>query len=184
MTRPLPRFTSSSIAKCAQTSATQKSMPTIVNSSMREVRGVRSSTAARTSLAKAKSDCRIGLDLRHFGFAPCRRRRAAARAPASRGPSATRRPLSNTSSRSTRPRSDGRCVETMMVMSLVGESLQPIEEFGFAAHVEMRGRLVEEQDLRLADQDASEADRLFLAAGKASARPPRSACRSPADDRR
>ena len=56
-----------------------------------------------------------------------------------------------------------------MVISSRGERLQPFEEFGLAAHVEMRGRLVEEQHLRLADQHAGEADGLLLAAGQAAA---------------
>ena len=55
----------------------------------------------------------------------------------------------------------------MIVMSRWRERLQPLEELGFAAHVEMRGRLVQEQDLGLADQGAREADRLLLAAGQA-----------------
>src|SRR5690606_8273378 len=47
-------------AKCAQTSPTIIIAST-VKRSMRDVRGVFSSTAARTSLTYAKSDCRIGL---------------------------------------------------------------------------------------------------------------------------
>src|SRR5258708_29038470 len=58
-TLPLPRLTSSSTAKCAQTrNATRRARK--VSSSMREVRGVRSAAAARMSLAKAKSDGGIG----------------------------------------------------------------------------------------------------------------------------
>ena len=51
----------------------------------------------------------------------------------------------------------------------VRQRLQPLEEFGLAADVEMRGRLVQEQDARLADQDARQPDRLLLAAGQAAA---------------
>src|SRR6185437_4754345 len=54
-TRPLPRLTSSRTAKCAQvTPITSSANET--HRSMRDVRGVRSSTAARMSFAKAKSD--------------------------------------------------------------------------------------------------------------------------------
>src|SRR5882672_6601092 len=59
-TRPLPRLTSSRIAKCAQT-RNATSMARKVISSIREVRGVRSAAAARISLAKAKSDDDIWL---------------------------------------------------------------------------------------------------------------------------
>src|SRR5437899_12430750 len=59
-TRPLPRLTSSRIAKWAQVrNVTRRARK--VTSSMREVRGVRSAAAARMSLAKAKSDGGIGL---------------------------------------------------------------------------------------------------------------------------
>src|SRR6267154_6455708 len=59
-TLPLPRLTSSSTAKWAQTRNTTRRARK-VTSSMREVRGVRSAAAARMSLAKAKSDGGIGL---------------------------------------------------------------------------------------------------------------------------
>src|SRR5258708_4190595 len=58
-TRPLPRFTSSNTAKCAQTTKTTRRARKL-SSSMREVRGVRSAAAARRSLAKAKSDGGMG----------------------------------------------------------------------------------------------------------------------------
>ena len=55
----------------------------------------------------------------------------------------------------------------MIVMSRCARCLEPFEEFGFAAHVEMRRRLVQEQDFRIADQHARQSDRLLLAAGQA-----------------
>ena len=80
--------------------------------------------------------------------------------------------------------SDERCVEMMMVILRSANSLQAIEEFGFAARIEMRGRLVQEQDFRIADQDAGKADRLLLAAGQAAPAFGDRACRSLADARR
>ena len=47
------------------------------------------------------------------------------------------------------------------------DGFQAVEEFGFAANVEMCGRLVQEQDCRIADQCPREADRLLLSAGEA-----------------
>src|SRR4249919_734923 len=60
MTRPWPRLTSSRMAKWAQVVPVTMSR-IIAASSIRDVRGVRSSAAARTWLAKAKSDSRNGL---------------------------------------------------------------------------------------------------------------------------
>ena len=177
-TRPLPRLTSSSTAKCAQTrNATSRARN--VNSSMREVRGVRSAAAARMSLAKAKSDGGIGLLHQWLSMQisvgsrsrpepahglPCR-----IAITLSRGPSATRRPLSNSSSRSTMLSSERRWVEMMIVIRSSRMRLQPFQKFGFAANVEMRGRLVQEQHPGLPDQDAGQSDRLLLAAGEAAA---------------
>src|SRR3954452_11863407 len=62
-TRPLPRLTSSRIAKCAQSKNVSNSARNVSNS-MREVRGVRKPAAARMSLAKAKSD---DIGLLHIG---------------------------------------------------------------------------------------------------------------------
>src|SRR4029079_2440295 len=59
-TRPLPRLTSSSTEKCAHIRKAAKSARN-ENSSMREVRGVRSGAAARMSLAKAKSEVAMAL---------------------------------------------------------------------------------------------------------------------------
>ncbi len=57
-TLPLPRFTSSSTAKCAQSRNTTSRPVTVINN-IRAVRGVRISMAARTSFENAKSDCDI-----------------------------------------------------------------------------------------------------------------------------
>src|SRR4029078_6263440 len=68
-TRPLPRLTSSSTAKCAQIRKAAKS-PRKENSSMREVRGVRRAAAARMSLAKAKSE--VAMEIPGYGCRLCR----------------------------------------------------------------------------------------------------------------
>src|SRR5262245_11473284 len=60
ITFPLPRLTSSRMAKCAHPRNTASNAME-VKRSMRDVRGVRSSAAARMSLANAKSDCDTGL---------------------------------------------------------------------------------------------------------------------------
>ena len=137
-------------------------------SSMREVRGVRSSTAARISLANAKSDCATGTNAspgevyRLHCALPAGsvvRRCAASGALAGAGlfalPEAERSPFARaignepalvkqqqTVDQGEQRQPMGRDDDRHLA---VRERLQPLEELGFAAHVKMRGRLVEEQ---------------------------------------
>ena len=57
----------------------------------------------------------------------------------------------------------------MIVIRSSRMRFQPFQKFGFAANIEMRGRLVEEQHPGLPDQHAGKPNRLFLAAGQAAA---------------
>src|SRR4029079_14134648 len=68
-TRPLPRLTSSSTAKCAHIRKAAKSARK-ENSSIREVRGVRRAAAARMSFAKAKSE--VAMEIPRYGCRLCR----------------------------------------------------------------------------------------------------------------
>src|SRR5205085_7974412 len=63
------RLTSSSTAKCAHIRKAAKSARN-ENSSMREVRGVRSAAAARMSFAKAKSE--VAIVIPRYGCSLCR----------------------------------------------------------------------------------------------------------------
>src|SRR4051812_2728121 len=162
-TLPLPRLTSSSTAKCAQTMDVTSS-PNAVNSSMREVRGVRSSTAARISFEKAKSDCAIGRPRRG-----CRRH--------SLGTQPRQNLIGGTVGNDFAVVEHQNAIDQREQRRTVGrnddghfslgQELQALEEFGLASYVEMRGRLVQEQHLGLADQHPRQSDRLLLAAGQA-----------------
>src|SRR4029079_8792959 len=70
MTRPSPRLTSSRMAKCAQVVPVIRSK-SIAARSIRDVRGVLNSAAARTWLANVKSDSRNGLHSLNSGNRLC-----------------------------------------------------------------------------------------------------------------
>src|SRR5262245_10244636 len=159
MTLPLPRLTSSSTAKCAHTMKVAISASDDV-SRMREVRGVRSSVAARTSLANAKSERCIGLARGEL------RRRRLLRRPLGRltaalehGHDAGLRTVGDETAALEQQQPVDHVEERQAVRRdddgdlAVAERAQPLEELGLGADVEMRGRLVEEQDPRLPDQD-------------------------------
>src|SRR6185437_4637313 len=161
-TLPLPRLTSSSTAKWAQTRNVAIS-PAAANSTMREVRGVRKSIAARMSLENVKSDCDIGRPrsrLRGRAGAQPRQDLFGGTVGDDLAVVEHQDPVDQRQQRRTMGRNDDGHLA-------LGENLQAFEELGLAAHVEMRGRLVEEQHLRLADQHPGEPDRLLLAAGQA-----------------
>src|SRR5258706_13019577 len=178
ITGPLPRLTSSRIAKWAQvrnvTSRARK-----VTSSMREVRGVRSAAAARMSLAKAKSDGGMGLLYHSCGLPQIGLSRVLGRGcdrlalkdrqnlvarPVSDQPATVeqQQPIDHAEKRKAVGGDDDR-------HPLAANSLQPLQKLAFAANIKMRRRLVPEQDPGLSDQHAGKPDRLFLAAGQAAA---------------
>src|SRR6266404_1492929 len=174
-TRPLPRLTSSKIAKWAQTRNTTRRARK-VNSSMREVRGVRSSAAARMSLAKAKSDGGIGflnhgyclgkirlnrvLGGRRGRFALQDRQDFIARAVGDQAAAIEQQQsIDHAEQRKPVGGDDDR-------HPLATDSLQPFQKFGFASDIEMRGRLVQEQYPGFSDQHAGKPNGLFLAAGQ------------------
>src|SRR5262245_12000480 len=163
MTRPWPRLTSSRMAKCAQV-VPVTSRRTTAASSMREVRGVRSSAAARTWLAKVKSDSRNGLyslssRLGNLGrTAAQHRNHLFTRAVGNKSPALEQEDAVDKGEQrqAMRGNEDGHVIG--------GDVLEPCEEVGLAAHVKMRGRLVEEQNLGLSDQGTGQPDRLLLSA--------------------
>src|SRR3977135_1106577 len=174
-TRPLPRFTSSKTAKWAQTRNDKRSARN-ANSSMREVRGVRSAAAARMSLAKANSDDGIGLlhqsCLREIWL------RVAVRWGCRRftledGQDLVARPIRDQTAiveqqqtidhvqqREAMCRDDDRHL-------LSADRFKALQEFSFTTDVKMCGRFVQEQPPRFSDQYAGQPDGLFLAAGQA-----------------
>src|ERR1700739_1899690 len=174
-TRPLPRLTSSRIAKCAQTRNVTR-RPREVSSNMREVRGVRRLAAARMSLAKAKSDCGMGLlnhgcSLRKIGlgrafgwgwrrFALQERQNLVSRSVGDQA-AVVKQQQSVHQAEQRKPvggDDDGHPIGT--------DRLQAFQKLGLAADVEVCRRLVEEEDLGLFDQPAGQSDGLFLAPGQ------------------
>src|SRR6266404_1028311 len=174
-TRPLPRLTSSKIAKWAQTRNTTRRARK-VSSSMREVRGVRSAAAARMSLAKAKSDGDIGLlnhgcclrKIRLNRVLGCGRDRFALKD----CQHFVARPVGNQAAIIEQQQAIDHAEKRKAVGGdddrhpIATDSLQSFQKFGFATNIKMRGRLVQEQHPGFSDQHASKPDGLFLATGQ------------------
>src|SRR5262249_54424064 len=146
ITLPWPRLTSSRMAKCAQV-VPVTSRRTTAASSMREVRGVRSSAAARTWLAKVKSDSRNGL----HSFGIRRRLGDLGRAAAQHRDHLVARPVGDELAALEQQDAVNKGEQRQAVRGnqdghvIGGYVFEPLEEVGLAAHIEMRGRLVEEQ---------------------------------------
>src|SRR5262245_36499211 len=182
ITLPLPRLTSSRIAKCAHVRKTASSAME-AKSSIRDVRGVRSSAAARISLAKAKSDCDTGLhggrrasgrwnrrwrsllrglrsrSLRRLvGVALQQGQNLVARSVGDEAPAIKQQ---QTVDQREQGQTMGRDDDGHLA---VGQPLQPLKELRFAANIEMGCRFVEKQDLGTTDQDAGKANGLLLPA--------------------
>src|SRR5262245_58883543 len=160
MTRPWPRLTSSRMAKCAQV-VPVTSRRTTAASSMREVRGVRSSAAARTWLAKVKSDSRNGLHSLRSRLGDLGRITAQhsdhlfAWAVGNKPPALEQEDAVDEGEKRQAMRGD----EDGHVIG--GDVFEPCEEVDLAAHVKMRRRLVEEQHLGLSDKGTGQSDRLL-----------------------
>src|SRR5262245_45869904 len=167
-TRPLPRLTSSSSAKCAQVS------PAAINARIdarriRDVRGVPSSDAARTSLKNARSDGRIR-------FHRCGRleRRAPFDGLETRNDLVARSVRDNVSALEHKQAIHARQHRHPMRRDknrhvALSQQLQAFDEFRFAAQIEVRRRLVKKQNPRLADDGTGESDCLLLPSRQAAA---------------
>src|SRR3569833_2253407 len=157
-TRAVPRLTSSSTAKCAQMMPTTISAM-VVPSRISEARGVFSSAAARTSLAKEKSELRrgsrIGVGALRRSLVLQPRDHVIARAVGQEfALFEHQKAVDQREQRQTMGGDDDRHVPLL-------QCFQPFEEFRLAAGIEMRSWLVEEQHLRLADKRTRESDRLL-----------------------
>src|SRR6266851_6588196 len=174
-TRPLPRLTSSSTAKCAQTrNAARRARK--VNSSMREVRGVRSAAAARMSLANAKSDGGIGFLNHGYCLGKIRLSRVLGgrrdRFALQDGQDFIARAIGDQAAVIEQQQPIDHAEKRKAVGGdddchpVATNSLQPFQKLAFATDIKMRGRLVQKQYPGLSDQHAGKPNGLFLAAGQ------------------
>src|SRR4029077_2844709 len=166
-TLPLPRLTSSSTAKCAQTTPVIISAMTAARRS-RDVTGVASSDAARISLTKAKSDCRIFRRCLRLDGRPLRESLQLGENLIP-GPVCDKQTLLK-NQQAVDQRQQREAVSRYDDGHVaVRQNLQAFEKFCFAPRIEMRRWFVEKENLRFANECPREPDGLLLPSRQAPA---------------